>query len=83
MNWNLAEQLPEQAGCRSTFNTIIAGYINAVYLKLKQVDIGRNITVTLTQPALGLGAHEEVALFAKALISGEISQNLFRFVFVI
>lgn len=78
MNWNLAEQLPETAGCRNSFNAIIAGYINAVYTQLKQTEMNDGPIIALTQPSLGLGAHEKVAEFAKEIISGELSQNLFR-----
>lgn len=77
MNWNLAEQLPELAGCRNSFSAIIAGYINAIYTKLGQTEAVQ-ATLVLTQPSLGIGAHEEVVTFAKEIISGEISQNLFK-----
>lgn len=78
MNFNLAEQLPELAGCRNSFNTVIAGYINAVYLKLKETEDRQHTVAILSQPSLGLGAHENVVGFAKKIISGEISQKLFQ-----
>lgn len=78
MNWNIAEQLPETAGCRNSFNTVIAGYINAIYLKLKQNDHQQNAVSVFSQPSLGLAAHEDVVEFAKEIISGEISQKLFQ-----
>lgn len=77
MNWNIAEQLPEAAGCRNAFNAVIAGYINAVYTRLKQVE-ERVVPLALSQPHIGLAANDDVATFAKELISGEISQNLFQ-----
>ncbi|KAF2878625.1 hypothetical protein ILUMI_27547, partial [Ignelater luminosus] len=80
MNWNLAEQLPETAGCRNSFNAIIAGYINAVYAQLKQTEMNDGPIIALSQPSFGLGAHEQVAKFAKEIISGELSQNLFRII---
>ncbi|KAB0803610.1 hypothetical protein PPYR_00580 [Photinus pyralis] len=80
MNWNLAEQLPEAGGCRHNFNAIIAGYINAIYMKLRETDCNDSIVVGLSQPSLGLGANEVVTSYAKELIEGEVSQNLFRIV---
>ncbi|KAK9679178.1 protein of unknown function (DUF1744) [Popillia japonica] len=77
MNWNLADQLPEAAGCRNSFNTVIAGYINAIHMKLKEVG-NQQTVIALSQPTYGLVAHEEVIRFAKDIISGEISQNLFE-----
>lgn len=78
MNWNIAEQLPESAGCRASFNTVIAGYINAIYLRLKQNERRQQIVAVLSQPSLGLAAHEDVVEFAKEIISGELSQKLFQ-----
>lgn len=77
MNWNLAEQLPEEAACRHTFSTVIAGYINAIYLKMKEKHEGIVVPV-LSQPSLGLGAHEDVVEYAKEIISGDLSQKLFE-----
>nr|XP_022913041.1 DNA polymerase epsilon catalytic subunit A [Onthophagus taurus] len=77
MNWNIAEQLPEVGGCRNSFNTVIAGYINAIHMKLSQIEINRH-SIALSQPSLGLAAYDSVVEFAKEIISGEISQNLFR-----
>ncbi|KAF5305758.1 hypothetical protein FQR65_LT07654 [Abscondita terminalis] len=78
MNWNLIEQLPEEAGCRNSFNTIVAGYINAIYMKLQEEENKEDIIIGLSQPSLGLAAHEKVAKYAKEIIEGEISQNLFK-----
>lgn len=82
MNWNLAEQLPETAGCRNSFNTVIAGYINTIHMKLKEVDRSQQSVIALSQPTYGLVAYEDVVRFAKDIISGEISQNLFELVFI-
>ncbi|XP_025837463.1 DNA polymerase epsilon catalytic subunit A [Agrilus planipennis] len=76
MNWNIAEQLPETAGCRNSFKAIVAGYIHAIHLKLKETE-SSNVPVTLSQPSLGLTAHKDVVEFARELISRDISQNLF------
>lgn len=78
MNWNIAEQLPEALGCRNSFNTVIAGYINAVYLKLKQIESQQSAALTLSQPNIGLTANDSVVNFAKKILSDEISQNLFQ-----
>lgn len=77
MNWNIADQLPEAAGCRNSFNTVIAGYVNAVHMKLKEVG-NQQTTIALSQPTFGLVAYDDVVKFAKDIISGEISQNLFQ-----
>nr|CAD7589120.1 unnamed protein product [Timema genevievae] len=39
MNWNLVEYLPNVGGCRDNFKAVIAGYISAVYLHLKETGI--------------------------------------------
>lgn len=77
MNWNVAEQLPETAGCRNSFNAILASYINAVHQKL--MTINRNqFQRALSQPNIGLKSDESVVEYAKEIISGEMSQNLFQ-----
>lgn len=78
MNWNLAENLPEEGGCRNTFNAVIAGYINAVHSKLKETENTTISRALCSQPVLGLGAHDVVAEYAKEILSGEISQKLFQ-----
>lgn len=78
MNWNIAEQLPEAAGCRNSFSAIIAGYINMIHLRLKQNERPQQRVAVQSQPSLGLSAYEDVVEFAKELISGEISQKLFQ-----
>lgn len=79
MNWNLAERLPENGGCRNSFNAVIAGYINAVYIKMKQTESSTISRAVLSQPCLGIGANENVAEYAKEILSGEISQKLFQY----
>ncbi|ENN78133.1 hypothetical protein HUJ04_004474 [Dendroctonus ponderosae] len=76
-HWNIAEQLPEGADCRRSFEAVIAGYINAIYRKLKQRTTV-TMPVILSQPSFGLANHEDVVDYAKELLSGEISQNLFK-----
>lgn len=78
MNWNLAEKLPETASCRNSFNAVIAGYINAVYTKMKETENTTIARAVLSQPSLGIGANEDVAEYAKEILSGEISQKLFQ-----
>ncbi|XP_044265120.1 DNA polymerase epsilon catalytic subunit 1 isoform X2 [Tribolium madens] len=77
MNWNLAERLPETGGCRASFNAVIAGYINAIYTKMKQTE-NRIARAVLSQPSFGIGANEDVAQYAKDILSGEITQKLFQ-----
>ncbi|XP_011332677.2 DNA polymerase epsilon catalytic subunit A isoform X4 [Ooceraea biroi] len=83
MNWSLMECLPKEAGCQANFSTVIAGYINTIHQCM--IDNEANHTVrprrrqsqSLTAP-LGLGALENTAEFAKKMISGEMSQKLFK-----
>lgn len=83
------ECLPKEAGCQASFNAIIAGYINAVYQCMVENEVNNTIrprrrqsqSQTFTMP-LGLGALENTADFAKKLISGEMSQNLFKYMFL-
>lgn len=89
MNWSLRECLPKEAGCQESFNAGIAGYINAVYQHMIE-----NETNNTTKPRrrqsqsqsfiapLGLDALENTAEFAKKLISGEMSQRLFKYIFI-
>lgn len=77
MNWNIAELLPEAANCRNNFSSIIAGYINAIYTRLKHnQQVGVQVA-QLTQPSFGLAQDEDVE-YAKELLSGEISHALFQ-----
>lgn len=83
------ECLPEEAGCQASFNAIIAGYINAVYQYMIENEANSTIrprrrqsqSQSFTMP-LGLGALENTADFAKKLISGEMSQQLFKYIFL-
>ncbi|CAG2057158.1 unnamed protein product [Timema podura] len=86
MNWNLVEYLPNVGGCRDNFKAVIAGYISAVYLHLKETGIQvtparvRRVgsqSQTSARP-LGIGAHASTAEFAKELIKGEMAQKLYR-----
>ncbi|XP_045460209.1 DNA polymerase epsilon catalytic subunit 1 [Harmonia axyridis] len=78
MNWNIAEQLPEKAGCRESFKTVVAGYIDAIYQRLKSSNNTTMVAPVFSQPYNGLSAHEDVANYAKDLINNEISQSLFK-----
>lgn len=81
------ECLPQEAACRSSFSAIIAGYINAVYQFMSENELNTTVrpnrlrSNSLSQsltPQLGLGSLENTADFAKKLISGDMSQKLFR-----
>ncbi|XP_076662564.1 DNA polymerase epsilon catalytic subunit 1 [Halictus rubicundus] len=89
MNWNLMECLPKEAACQSSFNAIIAGYINAIYqfmIENEQLNCTiqpRRKSISMSQSLsaqLGLGALQNTADFAKKLISGDMSQKLFQIV---
>lgn len=81
------ECLPEEAACQSSFSAIVAGYINAIYRFMSENEEmnttvrPRRISTSLSQSfttQLGLGSFENTAAFAKQLISGDMSQQLFR-----
>lgn len=89
MNWSLMECLPQEAGCQASFNAVIAGYINAVYQCMIETEMNNTIRPRRRQSQsqsfmgpLGLGALENTADFAKKLISGEMSQKLFKCIFI-
>ncbi|KMQ97138.1 dna polymerase epsilon catalytic subunit a [Lasius niger] len=85
MSWSLVESLPKESGCQASFNAVIAGYINMIYRCMIE-----NETNNTARPRrrhsqsqsfiapLGLGALENTAEYAKKLISGEMSQRLFK-----
>ena len=77
MNWNIAEQLPETAGCRNHFNTILAGFINVMYIKLVEIEHCRK-NYNQFDAYFGFGVNEHMLDYAKNLILDEISQNLFE-----
>lgn len=88
MNWSLMECLPTEAGCQASFNAVIAGYINAVYQCMIENEANNTIrprrhsqSQSFIAP-LGLGALKNTAEFAKKLISGEMSQRLFKYIFI-
>ncbi|CAG9856188.1 unnamed protein product [Phyllotreta striolata] len=78
MKWHIAEMLPERANCRDNFHTIIAGFLIAVYNKLKEKNRSTVSSTTLSQPSFGLAQHEIVLNYAGELLSGDISQTLFK-----
>lgn len=88
MNWNIAETIPETYGCRDSFNAIIAGYVHAVYTKhvemLSNDDETRAIAIdsqstTTSNVHVVVGiANPTVLEYARELLNGELSQNLFR-----
>lgn len=76
MNWNIAELLPESANCRNNFNSVIAGYINAIYTHLTQTTTSTAVAQS-SQPTFGLIQESDIE-YAKELLAGEISQTLFQ-----
>ena len=86
MNWNVVEHLQNVGGCREYFSTIVAGYISAIYQHLKQVDqpqtpvrqrrLGSQSQVCT--PPVGIGRFTTTADYAKQLITGEMSQKLYK-----
>jgi len=89
MNWSLMECLPTEAGCQASFNAVVAGYIRAVYQCMIENETNNTIRPRRRQSQsqsfiapLGLGALENTAEFAKKLISGEISQRLFKYIII-
>lgn len=81
------ECLPKEVGCQANFSAVIAGYINAIYQCIVENETNNTVrprrrqSLSLTVP-LGLGALENTAEFAKKLISGEMSQKLFKYTFI-
>lgn len=71
MNWSLAEQLPEIAGCRNSFKAIIAGYVNAIYFKTH-----KNPDRTLL--SLTADEKQDIAEFAIDILRDDLSQKLFE-----
>ncbi|XP_050295840.1 DNA polymerase epsilon catalytic subunit 1 [Anthonomus grandis grandis] len=78
-HWNIAEQLPQKAGCRRSFEAIMASYIGAIYLKLKE-NKETTLPTVMSQPTYGLGNRDDVVEYAKQLLAGdgEVSQQLFQ-----
>lgn len=85
MNWSLIECLPKESDCQASFNAVIAGYINIIYRCIIENETNNTIrprrrysqSQSFIAP-LGLGALESTAEYAKKLISGEMSQRLFK-----
>ncbi|XP_064211685.1 DNA polymerase epsilon catalytic subunit 1 isoform X2 [Tribolium castaneum] len=78
MSWNLAQRLPEAGGCRTNFSAVIAGYINATFTKMKETENSTIARAVSSQPTFGIGANEDVRQYAKEILSGEITQELFQ-----
>lgn len=76
MNWNLLEQLPETGGCRQHFITAIVIYMNAVRAHLNKTH-SNAVIPALSQPTYGLNDESDIE-YGKKLLSGEISQYLFK-----
>lgn len=78
MHWSIAEQLPNTAGCRYSFITVIVGFVTAIHRKIKEMENRENGVLLLSQPSLGLGGHEDVVEYANKIISEDISLKLFK-----
>lgn len=84
MNWNMADYLPEWCGCQSSFNNVIASYMNAVFDKLQEesgrytpgnTPIKRKVSSQASRkPPDALQGYVE---FAQDLVSGELAQKLY------
>ncbi|XP_069943556.1 DNA polymerase epsilon catalytic subunit A [Cherax quadricarinatus] len=84
MNWNMAEYLPEWCGCQSSFNNVIASYMNAVFEKLQEesgrftpgnTPMKRKVSSQISRkPADALKGFED---YAQDLVSGELAQKLY------
>lgn len=77
MSWNIAELLAEEANCRNSFYAVVAGYISAIYNRLKQSDYCSISVVNSIQTSFGLSQESDIA-FTKELLSVDISQTLFQ-----
>lgn len=77
MSWNIAELLAEEANCRSSFYAVVAGYISAIYNRLKESDHCSNSVVNSSQTSFGLSQETDIA-YTKELLSVDISQTLFQ-----
>ncbi|CAN7942123.1 unnamed protein product, partial [Ixodes pacificus] len=72
MFWNLARFLPEAGAVQENFNMVVGGYINSVYLKLKQ-ELEAPGSSQPKEQSVG----SETATYMKQLVSGELAQRLF------
>lgn len=77
MSWNIAELLAEEANCRNNFYAVIAGYISAIYNRLKGNDRCSNSVVNSSQTTFGLSDETDLK-YTKELLSVDISQTLFQ-----
>ena len=86
MNWNLSQYLPTAANVQTSFNSVVAGYISAIWSKIREEDRApktpsrrkNQSSQSQTQiTPLGVGVHESVEEFAKNIVTGEMSQQLF------
>ncbi|KAK3853994.1 hypothetical protein Pcinc_039493 [Petrolisthes cinctipes] len=84
MNWNMAEYLPKWCGAHTSFNNVVASYMNAVNEKLQeetgrfnpgQTPVRRRVSSQVTRkPTDALQNYTE---FAQELVSGELAQKLY------
>ena len=85
MNWNISKYLPEWCGSQSSFDAVIASYINAIYEKISEesdkfapgcTPMQRKSTSQSTNNN-SKDLPKKPSDFAKELISGDLAQKLY------
>ena len=79
MNWNISDYLPVEAGCQTSFNLIIAGYISATYMQFKELESissmhHKKVVNSQTEEIDSQKYHD----FVNELLSEKTSQKLFE-----
>lgn len=86
MTWNLAEYLPKWCDCQTSFNNVIASYINTIYEKLQEetdryspgnTPMKRKAASQASQPQAPQGANKSCEEFAQELVAGQLAQKLY------
>ncbi|XP_073973254.1 DNA polymerase epsilon catalytic subunit 1 isoform X2 [Rhodnius prolixus] len=85
MNWNLSEFLPEENNVQGYFMTVVAGYISAIYQHFEQSGSIMGTPKRLASSSqlsmpIEIAAMPATVDFAKNLITGDLSQKLFKIV---
>lgn len=84
MNWNMAEYLPKWCGAHTSFNNVVASYMNAVNEKLQeetgrfdpgQTPVRRRVSSQVTRKPTD--APQNYTDFAQELVAGELAQKLY------
>ncbi|XP_050693132.1 DNA polymerase epsilon catalytic subunit A-like [Eriocheir sinensis] len=86
MTWNLAEYLPKWCDCQTSFNNVIASYINTIYEKLQEetdryspgnTPMKRKAASQASQSQTPQGANKSCEEFAQELVAGQLAQKLY------